>query len=129
MANKERGELAVTVGGKSYTLRPTFDSLCELESQVDKPIDVILAGVQEGRISGLRAVVWCLLQDQHGEEIKTLKDASAWIEQAGGVSAALDMVSRAMGLNSNTGDSAPNPPVAQTDGTGEPSKLEPAASV
>ena len=33
MANDERGEITVTLGGVEYTLRPTFEALAEMESQ------------------------------------------------------------------------------------------------
>lgn len=125
MANPERGEVGVIVGGKGYTLRPTFDALCELEELVGKPLHELLQGIQQGRLSGLRAVVWCFLQDQHSDEIKVLKDASHWIEAAGGADPVMDLVHRVLGVNAP--DQAPaggqtdaNPPSAQA-GTGEPS--------
>jgi hypothetical protein len=31
MANRERGEVAVSLGGKDYCLRPTFQALAEIE--------------------------------------------------------------------------------------------------
>jgi hypothetical protein len=33
MANKERGEIAVSLGGKDYRLRPTFQALAEIENR------------------------------------------------------------------------------------------------
>lgn len=112
--NKERGEVDVSVEGVTYTLRPTFDSLCQLETMLDKPIDQILKTVQEGRVSGLRAVVWCLLQENHGARIRTLKDASQWIESFG-TEAALDAVYRCFRANSDDLNerSAADPPTAQ----------------
>lgn len=127
MANPERGEVGVVVGDKVYTLRPTFDALCELETLIDKPLHDIMAGVEQGRVSGLRAVVWCLLQDAHAGEIRTLKDASRWIESIGGADAALRYVMKAMGLN--TEDQPANPPAAQPDGTGVNSNETLVASV
>ena len=82
MANKYRGEAAVTINGREYTLRPSFDALCELETLIDASIDAALKQVNEGRLSGLRAVVWALLHECHAQEIRTLKDASNWIEAA-----------------------------------------------
>ncbi len=123
MANRQRGEVGVVVDGTSYVLRPTFDSLCELEDLVDKPIDQIFKVLQEGRRSGLRAVVWCLLQDRHADAIKSLKDASAWIDAVGGEDAAIALVNRVLGVNAGeaqAGDDTANPPGAQS-GIGEPS--------
>lgn len=131
MANPQRGEAGVVVGGKRYTLRPTFDSLCELEELTDKPFDQILAGVQQGRVSGLRAVLWCLLQDQHAKEFPALKDASAWIDKLGGVQKALEVVQEVMGANVDEEETAKasDPPIAQDAGTGEPLNATPVASV
>src|SRR4026208_1598914 len=85
MANREKGEIDVTVEDRVYTLRPTFDAICELETVTGgKTVDARFEDSGAGRLSGLRACVWCLLQDQHGEEIRTLKDASEWITKAGG---------------------------------------------
>ncbi len=123
MANRQRGEVGVVIDGKSYVLRPTFDSLCELEDLVDKPIDEIFKVLQEGRRSGLRAVVWCLLQDRHADTIKSLKDASAWIDAAGGEDVAIALVNRVLLVNAEEapgGGDTGNPPGAQS-GSGEPS--------
>ena len=32
MANKHRGEVEIELGGKTYAMRPTFQSLCEIEA-------------------------------------------------------------------------------------------------
>lgn len=130
MANPERGEVGVDVGGKPYTLRPTFDSLCELESIENKPIDQILATIAEGRLSSVRAVIWCLLQDEHAKEFPTLKHASQFIETLGGADQAVALLYRVMGLNSEPqgeGDAA-NPPMAQA-GIGSVSVETPVGSV
>lgn len=125
MANRERGEVSIEVGGKAYTLRPTFDAMCEFEELTGKTVDDLFEDVLKSKLSGLRAVTWCLLQDVHAAEIKTLKDASRWIDEAG-VDAVRDAVERALGLNqapepAQGGTEAPaNPPDAQA-GTGEPS--------
>lgn len=127
MANTERGEVSVTVGGKKYTLRPSFDSLCELEDLTGKGWDEWQECVQRRRLSGLRAVIWCLLQDKHADEFKTLKAASAWIEHkdVGGIDGALDIANRIVGLNADetAGDAPENPQHAQAS-TGETSTLE-----
>ena len=85
--------------------------------------------IQQGRLSGLRAVIWCLLQDQHGNEIKTLKDASHWIERAGGPDAALEAVYKVFRLNMETAieSSAADPQPAQA-GTSEVSSSVPSES-
>lgn len=130
MANPERGELALQVEGVEYTLRPTFDALCELEGKVNAPFDTVMQQIQQGRLSGLRAVVWCLLQDQHAEEMRTLKDASAWIERAGGADSALEAIYKVFGMNLDAAieASAADPQTAQA-GTSASSSSVPAESV
>lgn len=131
MANKQRGELDVTVGGTVYTLRPTFDCFCELEDLVGKGMLELLQAINRGHFSAVRAVAWANLHEKHGDEIKTLKDASEWIERAGGVDIVLDWLNQVLKINEpdETHGGAPNPPVAQTDGTGERSSEVPVASV
>lgn len=134
MANKERGEISHVVNGKRYTLRPSFDSLCELDELTGKSLDEMLAAMNEGRLSGLRAAVWSLLNDVHGDEIKTLKDASRWIEDAGGVDVVHDLIEKVFRLNepdapAEVTTETPNPPSAQDDGTGARNSEQPVASV
>jgi len=123
MANPEKGEVGIVVGGKSYILRPAFNSVCELEDLVGKPHTVIEAEIKSGRLSGLRAVVWCLLHDVHRHEIRTLEDAAKWIIAAGGPGVVMDLVTRVFTLNEpeTPQEPAADPPTAQADGTGEPS--------
>ncbi len=127
MANAERGEVGVDVGGKRYTLRPTFDALCELESIEDKSIDEIFGLIQKGRLGGVRAVMWCLLQDEHAAEFPTLKSASRFIEKLGGADRAVALLYDVMGLNMEATTEA-NPQDAQA-GTGAVSVETPAESV
>lgn len=129
MANQERGELGVTVGGKTYTLRPTFDAICNLEEAAGKPIAEILTGVQEGRMSGVRGMAFCLLQDKHGREIRTLKDASEWIETAGGADVVLPWLNKVLELNSEVSEESPAVPQSAQAGIGERSSSAPVESV
>ena len=125
MANVERGELGVDVDGKRYLLRPTFDSLVELEDLTGKKLDDPngpMELIKQGRLSGIRAVVWCVLHDVHGDEIATLKDASRWIERAGGVDPVMELLMRLFELHEapaepSTNGGGENPPDAQ-GGTG-----------
>lgn len=121
MANRERGEVSVSVGDRRFTLRPSFNALCNLEEITGKDIEQMLAMIDRGFISGVRAVVWTLLQDKHGDEIKTLEDAGNWLVEAGGVDAMLPILYDLLGINDDTrpaGGTAAHPPQAQGDGTG-----------
>lgn len=132
MANQERGELGVEVGGRRYTLRPTFDALCKLEDLLDKDIETILGSIDQGRLSGVRAVIWTLLQDQHEDEIRSLRQASEWIERAGGLPVVMPWLQTVMGFNSEPaadGGTGANPPEGQADGIGASSERAAAVSV
>jgi hypothetical protein len=119
MANRERGEIGIEVEGKAYTLRPDFDAVCELEGLTNKAFEHVLMECAEGRMSGLRACVWCLLQRYHSDEIKALRDASDWIERAGGVARVYEAVQSVLKENEEpaVGGKA-NPRKARASGTG-----------
>lgn len=121
MANREKGEIEVKVGDKAYTLRPTFDSICELEDLTGKSIDTLFRSIEKGSFSGLRAMVWCMLQDEHGDEIRTLKDASKWITAAGGPDVLIVHLAKLRDLNEDEqpeGDAAAARPHLARAGTG-----------
>lgn len=109
----------MTVGGSVYTLRPTFNALCALDELTGKSLDDMFGAIRTGRMSGLRSVVWCLLQPVHGDAIKTLEDAGNWIEEAG-VDEVMAAVAKCVLTNApdTPGDTGGNPPNAQ-GGTGE----------
>lgn len=107
MANPEKGEVAVDVDGTRYTLRPSFNAICELDELLGgMSLNDLQSHLTRGSVSGLRSVVWCLLQADHESEIKTLKDAGNWIERAGGVEVVMPLVNRALELNAPEGESA-----------------------
>jgi hypothetical protein len=121
MANRERGEVAVTVGEESYTLRPDFNAVCELEQLTGQSYEAVIKQCFEGRLSGLRACVWCLLQRYHAASIKTLSDAGDWIERAGGVEQVLSFVNQVLEANdepSAGGPATANPRRARVAGIG-----------
>lgn len=97
--NPEKGEVRVEVEGQEYTLRPTFDALCELEERCGCSIFAVLETIKEGRLSGLRSVVFAFMQDCHGDEFKALRDASMWIEKAGGSDKVIPVLYHALGIN------------------------------
>lgn len=121
MANRHKGELGVTVDGRLYTLRPDFNALCELEDLLGKTFTETALEMSNGRPnSGLRSVVWCLLQDKHGRDIKTLRDAGNWIVKAGGADVVMKWIDELFDLMADGADEetdATNPQPAQ-DGTG-----------
>lgn len=85
MANQERGEVSVEVEGQRYTLRPSLNAFCEVEDLTGKSFAEIAGMADRGRVSAMRALLWSFLQAAHGDEIKTLADAGAWMDRAGGL--------------------------------------------
>lgn len=84
MANRVRGEVAVEIDGKSWTLRYGTNALCELEDKLAQPINVIMAMLQDRealRIKTIRSVVWAGLREKHPEV--TEKDAGDLISAIG----------------------------------------------
>ena len=49
MANRERGEIGVEVEGKPYTLRPSFNAICELENITGKTIEDLFDLIEQGQ--------------------------------------------------------------------------------
>jgi hypothetical protein len=131
MANRERGEVGVDVEprGKHYTLTPTFDATCQLEQLTGKSFEQALEQIAGGWLSGLRATVWCLLQEHHSDEVRTLKDASEWIEDAGGTDAVLPLVNAIVGANTEpVAEGKTKRPRKARAGTGGSLSLAPAKS-
>ena len=52
MANKHRGEVDITLLGESWTLRPTFGAMCEIEDETEMAILELARVFQNGRFGG-----------------------------------------------------------------------------
>ena len=92
MANLHRGEVELKAGEKVYTLVFTINSVCDLESALNKGVNEIVADM--ARISTIRAVLWAGLQERHPMDIKA---AGAIMHEAGAATTA-EAVNRAMSL-------------------------------
>ncbi len=128
MANEQKGEVGLEVKGKRYTLKPTFNSLCELEELTGKTFSDIATKAAKGGVSAVRQLVWAYLQEYHSGEIKTLKDAGKWISDSGGLMRVDEALRKLNTLNAE--DSEPsegNPPEAVV-GIGERSTSKPDAA-
>ncbi len=126
MANRERGEVGVDVDGRPYRLRLVFEAYCQIEDLVGQGFDDIISTMVQGRMSGLRSIIWCALWDSHRDEIKTLRDASDWIDRVGGPRKATALLNELLAINTEGAQTETDPPHAQA-GTGEPSTSELAA--
>jgi len=60
MANQQRGEVTLKLCGMDYTLRPTFESLCELEDRTNSSVLQTIASMRGGdiRLKELTHIIW-----------------------------------------------------------------------
>lgn len=81
MANRERGEVDLTIAGQTYTMVLTTNALCELEDLMSTPLrpmtyaDVLMAS-KKGSTRAMRALFWASLRQYH---------RPVTVEQAGGL--------------------------------------------
>lgn len=67
MANRNRGEMEVKLGDRIYTLKASFEAICELEDRLDKGLPELLVRIgQRSRfgIKELAAIFHCGLLGQ-----------------------------------------------------------------
>ena len=69
MANKQRGEVEVELGGKTWTMRPTFQSLCEIEDRTGVGITTLARRCYEGEfgVGPITAVLWAGIRAAHDD--------------------------------------------------------------
>jgi uncharacterized protein HemX len=87
MANREKGEISIEIGGKPYTLVLNTNALVELQDVLSTPkalatIDEIYARVNQGSLRHVRAMVWAALRKYHSD--LTLESVGELIDAAGG---------------------------------------------
>lgn len=86
MANPERGELAVTLDGRPFTVKYGLGALASLQELVLRdvgqllPPDQIIAEATKGRVLFMRAVIWAGLQRYHAA--LTVRDVEDLIDAA-----------------------------------------------
>src|SRR5690606_738772 len=113
MANPHRGSVALQAGDRAYTLSFSVNAICELETELDKPIADIVASIQDPtklRLSSVRALVWAALRDHH--EAVTVKEAGEIATDAG-VQLAVEKVGEAFRLAFPEAKGKANPPKAK----------------
>ncbi|QIN79595.1 hypothetical protein GBA65_14900 [Rubrobacter marinus] len=74
MANQERGERALKLGDKQFTLKFTTSSYCELEDVLDMEASEIERKFAGGRVGFriLRALIWAGTRKHHRQELRSL---------------------------------------------------------
>ncbi len=85
MANRERGEVAVTVGGKEYTLVLKLNEMVALETVLSTPdqrvrMPEVWQEVMQDNQTYCRAVIWASLRKHH--KGMTLEQVGELIDQA-----------------------------------------------
>ena len=95
MANRAKGEGAITVDGKTYTLAFDVNAMCEVEFILDKPTDLILKSlIVSPPLHVVRALLWGgLLRHHAGID---LKQTGEIIESMGGAGPALESIGQAL---------------------------------
>lgn len=86
MANPERGEVAVTLDGRPFTIKYGLGALAAMQEQILQETeqlyapDAILAEATRGRVRFMRAVIWAGLQKFHAglslTDVEDLIDAA-----------------------------------------------------
>jgi hypothetical protein len=101
MSNAHKGEVSLPVGGETYTLRYSYDSLCALEGITDRgffELAAEMAGLAQEpgkfRLGTLRAVLWAALREHH--KGITLQQAGELIPAAGGVVVIVEKINEAL---------------------------------
>lgn len=148
MANPHRGEVDIEIGGQSYRLAFTTNSICELEEHLGRgwfdiagelsswspPIDADgktvrketpaeeQARVRRVRFSLMRAIFWAMLRE-HNPKI-TIKEAGTLMEAAGDKGGALSLINMVFERSMpEAKESSGNPPTpgaaANANGTGQ----------
>jgi len=60
MVNKNRGEVAIKIVDKKHIMRPTFQALCSIETEINKSIIDVLLQFSESKpkISDIQAIIY-----------------------------------------------------------------------
>lgn len=61
MANPLKGETAIDIGGVSYTLKLSYNSLCEAETQSGKTSTELMGELEGGSMTAIRLLFWASL--------------------------------------------------------------------
>ena len=98
MANRERGEIGLTVKGKSYTLVLNTGVMASMEEHFSTPDrevtwDQIWMRVLRGSVRTVQALIWSMLKPNHPDF--TLEQTGALIDDVGGFAGLTDILKQA----------------------------------
>jgi len=121
MANPERGEVALTVGDRTYRLVLDLNALCELEDLLSTPDQAVTFGqvfLHASQYSGrhCRAIAWAALRRYHPD--LSLADAADVIQAAGGIDEFFQTIAKLKKATEVEGDKGRPRKARQAAGTG-----------
>jgi len=101
VANPQRGEVSLEIGGREYVLALDLNAMCELEellSTPEKPVSFqdVARGMMGSRMTYVRAFFWACLR-RHHKEI-TVSGVSDLMSAAGGLAPFLEKVSALLAM-------------------------------
>ena len=69
MANKQRGEVEVRLGGRTWTMRPTFQAIAEIEDRTGLGMVELVVRFSDGRfgVTHMTAVIWAGIHAAHDD--------------------------------------------------------------
>lgn len=88
MANKQAGEVALTLGGNEFTLKPTSNTMAIAEEYTGRPVfDLEYMGVRDAR-----GILFPMMRGQHG--VRTIEEVGALMDEdlEGAIRAALESI-------------------------------------
>lgn len=85
MANAMRGETDIMLAGREYTLRPTFNALCELENKTGSGLFELAKRFDEGRFTlhDIASVIWSGIRAGGCAEPPAFETVGEWIAVQG----------------------------------------------
>jgi hypothetical protein len=125
-ANPERGEVDITVDGKTYTLKLSMNAAATLQGRTKKTIGTLMDEATALDFVAIRSIVWLLLQKHHAADFKTEDKVGEFMDDAGGVAPFFDALQTLGKANSAGPD--PNATAQETNGTGANSTSVPGGS-
>lgn len=143
MANREKGQVSIDIGGKPYLMAITLDAMVAVEEMFSKPgappvtFQQVVDRSDAGSMTHTRALIWASLLVNN--PAPTIKEVGGLVEAAGGLgpfTVALVKVAKAIAPDAKDLEALgikANPPAAQAgrkraSGTGAGSTSTPVAS-
>jgi len=83
MANRQNGEVSITIDDTVYTMAMTLDAMVALEEMFNLTFQEVSDQCERGSMKHLRAMLWAVLQGHHPD--LQIKDVSRLVQAAGGL--------------------------------------------